>query len=111
MLIAGFCLLGVGLGGTVGILGGAGDRLFLLFSSSREAQGILIALIICFLLLIGGIILTVLAIMKSHNKNQLERIQNLEKLQKGQGICKRCGLNLAENCRVCPRCGERRDLQ
>lgn len=111
MLLIGSCLLGVGLVGLVGILSGLGSDLAFLLTegAGSAAQWILVLLILSVLLLIGGLILTVLAIMKSHNKNELDSIQNLEKLQKGLGVCKRCGLNLADNCTVCPRCGERRD--
>lgn len=52
-----------------------------------------------------GIILIIFGIMRSRNKNALDKLTNKEKNSIEQAKCKSCGLNLSENTKICPRCG------
>lgn len=74
---------------------------------------LLVMITISMVALAAGIVLIIFGVIKSKNKNALDRLANYEKNSIEQARCKSCGLNLSENVKICPRCGSQlgRDLQ
>ncbi len=67
----------------------------------------LTVLVFSVILLMAGITTIIFSVIKNRNENKLKELTNSQTSSLIRGKCPKCNLNVAENCTVCPKCGEK----
>ncbi len=98
MLFVGISLLSFGASGLITLAAMLGGDIFNRYTSTF--------VLICIICLAAGTALTVIGLINHSKKSAQQRKQNLEMREKGENVCKNCGLNISSTCTVCPRCGK-----
>lgn len=62
-------------------------------------------LIIFFILLVIGILVTIFSFIQKNNQDTLSRIESLQPDGRQTGICPICKLNISPGVKICPKCG------
>lgn len=75
---------------------------------TSHERTIIAMLIISIIILIAGIFVIIFSIVKNKNESKLREItnQNQDKSE-FSNKCPSCNLNVAKNCSICPRCGQK----
>lgn len=100
MLITGISMLVSSIVGFIMFGSIIGDRV------SSLPNNVFDVLMAFFLLDFGiGLLLTIIGYVKSRNANALNQLINTQNSINGKSVCKKCGLNISQDCIICPRCG------